>query len=84
MRTRAEELTRRADAAAQAKEYSRARRGYEAALEVSPGFIPARLGAAEAAWQLGRRDEARTIYKALVDELPEGLVPPIARARAAP
>jgi hypothetical protein len=55
---------------------------YRHALAVNPKYLPARLGLADSLWTSGRRDEARTAYRGIVDDVPTNLCPDVARERA--
>jgi serine/threonine protein kinase/Flp pilus assembly protein TadD len=55
---------------------------YRRAVAVNPGYLPARLGLADALWTSGQRDEARIAYRSIVDEFPATLRPDLARERA--
>lgn len=79
--TRPEVMTKQADSEYRAGNLTRAAELYEAALTLSPSFIPARLGIAAAEWDLGKRESARSRYRAVVSDAPS-LAPPIARERA--
>jgi serine/threonine protein kinase len=56
---------------------------YRRALAVNPRYLPARLGLADSLWTSGQRDEARTVYRRIVEEVPAKLCPDLARQRAA-
>lgn len=56
--------------------------GYRHALTLSPNFVPARIGLANALWDLGDHDEARSHYERLVAELPASRLPQNVRERA--
>jgi len=62
---------------------AKAMAAYRRALKVNPRYLPARLGLADALWTSGQRDEARAAYRIIVDEVPAGLCPDVARERAA-
>jgi len=80
--TDAERFVAAAERASRAGRVEEAAELYARALRSSPSFVPARVGYATAAWDLGREEEARAAYRALLDEAPQ-LAPPIARVRAA-
>lgn len=79
--TEVETLTAEADLAYRSGDFARAGTLYRDALALSPRFIPARLGAAAVEWDTGRREQARSRYRALVADAP-ALAPAIARERA--
>ncbi len=79
--TEAESLTDAGDRAYRSGSGEHADELYRRALSLSPSYVPARLGAAEVAWDQGRRDEARARYRALIDDDAPGL-PPYVRERA--
>jgi serine/threonine-protein kinase len=55
---------------------------YRRALAVNAKYLPARLGLADSLWTSGQRDEARTTYRSIVDQVPAALCPDLARERA--
>jgi serine/threonine-protein kinase len=55
---------------------------YRRALAVNAKYLPARLGLADSLWTSGQRDEARTTYRSIVDQVPATLCPDLARERA--
>jgi hypothetical protein len=79
--TEVESLTAAADRAYRSGDGTRADELYRRALALSPSFLPARIGVAGVAWDQGRRDEARSRYRAMVDDAPPGL-PAYVRDRA--
>jgi hypothetical protein len=56
---------------------------YRRAVAVNSRYLPARLGLADSLWTSGQRDEARTAYRAIVDQFPPTMLPDLARERAA-
>jgi len=56
---------------------------YRRALAVNSKYLPARLGLADSLWTSGQRDEAKTVYRSIVEHVPANLCPDLARERAA-
>ena len=55
---------------------------YRRAVATNSRYLPARLGLADSLWTSGQRDEARTLYRAIVDQFPATMRPDLARERA--
>lgn len=81
-RTPSEQVTRHADKSFRAGDFASAKAMYQLALQANASYLPARIGAAHADWELGRREEARVAYRRIVDEAPSDLVPRLVRERA--
>jgi tetratricopeptide (TPR) repeat protein len=55
---------------------------YRRAVAINPRYLPARLGLADSLWTSGQRDDARGVYRTIVDQFSPALCPDIARERA--
>lgn len=80
--TAVETIAAKADHDARDGRFRLAADGYRHALTLSPNFVPARIGLANALWDLGDHDEARSQYERLVAELPASRLPSAVRERA--